>query len=75
MATKPTTEVLRDRAHAAGAWVGLTQVMEAVRARGGVILRDNEEVLFHWRLRKPIFIFRDPVTKRFMERPPLSPNR
>ena len=65
----PTRKIEHDRSVNAGAWVGIREVLAAVRARGGLISQPVLEVLFHWRLRDPIVIWRDPVTKRFAKPP------
>lgn len=67
--SKPTEQTLKTRRNHAGAMVGVGQVMTAVRERGGLVHGPHAEGMFHWRLREPILIWRDPVTKRFTESP------
>lgn len=69
----PTRETIRQREKTAGAMATLGLIMEAVRERGGLVQKPKPalepEVLFHWRLRNPIFVWRDPVTGRFLKKP------
>ena len=67
--SKPTEKTLQTRRSHAGAMVGVGQVMAAVRERGGLVPHPALEVLFYWRLREPIVIWRNPVTKRFAKPP------
>lgn len=66
--TVPTSETKRDRAKAAVVGSVMQEIMQAVRARGGLI--EKPEIMFHWRLRKPIRVWRDKVTGRFKKTPP-----
>lgn len=67
--SKPIEKTLRIRRSQASAMVGLGQVMAAVHERGGLVNGPRAEGMFHWRLREPILIWRDPVTKRFTKPP------
>lgn len=67
--SKPTEETLKVRRSHAGAMVGVGEALKAVRERGGLVHGPRAEGMFHWRLREPLHIWRDPVTKRFTEPP------
>lgn len=67
--SKPVEKTLKIRRSHAGAMVGVEQAMAAVRERGGLVHGPRMECMFHWRLREPMLIWRDPVTKRFIEPP------
>ncbi|MDQ1299624.1 MAG: hypothetical protein QG636_292 [Patescibacteria group bacterium] len=67
--TKPVEKTLRIRRSHAGAMVGVGEAVRAVRERGGLVHGPRAEGLFHWRLREPILIWRDPDTKQFVKSP------
>jgi len=67
--SKPTEKTLQTRRSQAGAMVGVGQAMAAIRERGGLVNGPHAEGMFHWRLREPVLIWRDPGTKRFAKRP------
>ena len=71
--TVPTRDTQQRREKAARAGSVMHEIMQAVNARGGLI--PPFEVMFHWRLREPIRIWRDKVTGRFLKTPPEWRNR